>query len=176
MSSNTPAAVNRHRAQATAVRNRTRATHCALLAACLAVWIGTPAVAAQPSPADALRQKFPAGIPWQVEFDDLAGQPLGTVQMRITAEHANSCLGGMDGGMRVEFTHTEKLAPQLRLSDYGVALFSGDRVKIDLTGGICDAYLLMEGALSADGASSGSLYTFGMRGGHDIGKFHAAVP
>jgi hypothetical protein len=45
----------------------------------------------------------------------------------------------------------------------------------DLTGSLCDAYLLMSEPVAADGSSSGDIYAFGMRGGHDLAKYRATV-
>ena len=134
-----------------------------------------PAIAAEGPDLEALRSRFAAGLSWQVEFVDLEHKPMGTLPMRITTERASSCLGGMSDGVRVEFEHGRDLSPNVHLGSYGVALLSHDKIKIDLTGGICDAYLLMQGVLAADGSSQGELYTFGMRGGHDIGTFRASI-
>jgi len=133
------------------------------------------AIAAERQELDALRSRFAAGLAWQVEFTDLEHKPMGTLPMRITAERASSCLGGMSDGVRVEFGPARDLSPSVHLGSYGVALLTEDKIKIDLTGGICDAYLLMQGVLAADGSSHGELYTFGMRGGHDIGTFSASI-
>jgi hypothetical protein len=133
------------------------------------------ATASEPSPFDALRARFPHGIPWQLEITDSSGQPAGTLEMRITREQAHSCLGGMDDGVRVEFTRKQGLPPALSVEAYGVAKVSGDKIKIDLTGGMCDAYLILDGTLAADGSSSGDIHTFGMRGGHDVATYRAKV-
>jgi len=141
----------------------------ATLAACVAH-------AAAPPSIGALRAKFPQGIPWHVEFADSAGKSLGSIDMRITTARGDSCLGDMGpDGVRVEYVRINDLSPTLSVTSHGVAKFSGDQVKVDLTGGRCDAYLLMTGALAPNGSSSGDVYTFGMRGGHDIATYKATV-
>lgn len=150
--------------------------HRPLLAAPLAALIACAAHAAEPSPIDALRTKFPQGIPWHVGFVDSDGKSLGAIDMRITSERGDSCLGGMDpGGVRVEFVRKDRLSPTLSTTSHGVAKFDGNKVKIDLTGGMCDAYLLMNGEIAADGSSTGDVSTFGMTGGHEVAKYRAAV-
>ena len=131
--------------------------------------------AGKSSPFDALRAKFPRGIPWKVEIIGPDGKTNGSLELLITSDRASSCLGGMADGVRVEFTRKDALPPMLSIASYGVATVTGDKIKIDLTGGICDAYLLMGGALASDGSSTGDIYTFGMRGGHDVATYRATV-
>jgi hypothetical protein len=150
-------------------------TWCRLIFVLLAAFAGVCATAASRSPEESLRAKYPHGIPWKVEFVGADGKSLGTIAMLITSEPGASCLGGMKDGVRVTFSHKESLPSTLHVADYGVALFTGDKIKIDLTGGICDAYLLMSGSIAADGSSSGDVYTFGMRGGHDVATYRATV-
>lgn len=133
------------------------------------------AMAAAPSPLDALRARFPHGIPWQVEILNPDGKSRGTFEMLITSEQASSCLGGMTNGVRVELARTEALSPPLPVASYGVAKFDGDKIKIDLTGGMCDAYLLMSGVVASNGSSTGDVYTLGLGGGRDVGTYHATV-
>jgi hypothetical protein len=146
-----------------------------LLLATMASSLAWVALGAEPSTIEALRGKFPQGIPWHVEFADASGKSLGAIDMRITSEPGHSCLGGMDGAVRVDFVRKANLSSTLFTTSYGVAKLAGNSIKIDLTGGMCDAYLLMNGEVTAEGASSGDLYTFGMRGGHDEGKYKASV-
>jgi len=146
-----------------------------LILALLAALATGSAAADSPTPIESLRAKFPGGIPWSIEILDSAGKNVGSLDMRITSEPAQSCLGEMTNGVRVEFTHTQALPPTLHVAAYGVATFSGDRMKIDLTGGMCDAYVLMSGQLAPDGSSTGEIYTLGLRGGHDIGTYRATV-
>lgn len=147
-----------------------------MIAASLSILIGCGAHAAEPSPIEALRIKYPHGIPWHVEFVDPVGKSLGAIDMRITAERGDSCLGGMSpDGVRVDFVRKQKLSPALSVTSHGVAKFTGNKLRIDLTGGLCDAYLLMDGEVSANGASTGQVSAFGMRGGRDIATYRAAV-
>ena len=133
------------------------------------------AIAGQPSPLDALRAKFPLGIPWKVEILNPDGKNCGTLEMLITSDRASSCLGEMTNGVRVEFVRKDTLSPPLPVASHGVAKFDGDKIKIDLTGGICDAYLLMSGVVASNGSSTGDIYTLGLRGGHDVGTYRTAV-
>jgi len=128
------------------------------------------------SPIESLRAKFPQGVPWHVEFSDSAGKSLGAIDMRITSQRGDSCLGDMNpDGVRVEFERKENLSPTLGTTAYGVAKFTDNKVRIDLTGGMCDAYLLIEGEIAADGSSKGDVVAFGMRSGHDVATYRATV-
>ena len=133
------------------------------------------AIAAGPSPVETLRARFPHGIPWRVEILGGDGKSLGAIEMLITSDQASSCLGEVNDGVRVNFIRKEALSPTISVASYGVAKFTGTKVKIDLTGGICDAYLLMSGEVAADGSSTGEIHTLGMRGGHDVATYHATV-
>lgn len=147
-----------------------------LITILLGMSVAARLVAAEPSLLDTLMGKYPHGIPWHVEILDADGKAQGSLDLVITAQHASSCLGDIgNDGLRVEFTQTKALPSTLHLQSYGAAKISGDAIKIDLTGGLCDAYLLMGGPLAADGSSSGDIYTFGMRGGHDVAKYRAMV-
>lgn len=148
---------------------------CRLIFVLLAASSVLCASAADRSPEQSLRAKFPHGIPWKVEFLGADGKSLGTVDMLITSEPGASCLGDMRDGVRVTFSRKQSLSSTLHVADYGVARLTGDKIKIDLTGGICDAYLLMSGSIAADGSSNGDIYTFGMRGGHDVATYRATV-
>jgi hypothetical protein len=128
------------------------------------------------SPIHSLRAKFPHGIPWRVEFTDSTGKSLGAIDMQITSQRGDSCLGDMNpDGVRVEFVRKDNLSPTLPTTSYGVAKFNGNKVRIDLTGGMCDAYLLIDGEIAADGSSKGTVSAFGMQGGHDVATYHATV-
>lgn len=133
------------------------------------------ALAADTSPLSALQARHKDGIPWKVEFSSLDGKPEGSLDLRITSKTAESCLGGMEGGLRVDFTRKDSLPRSMSVESYGVAKVSGDKIKIDLTGGMCDAYLILEGTLSADGSSAGTIHSFGMRGGRDVATYRATV-
>lgn len=153
-----------------------RMTRWPMIAALLAALIASAIHAAQPSPIDSLRTKYPHGIPWHVEFADSTGKSLGAIDMRITSERGDSCLGDMGpDSVRVEFVRKDDLSPTLSTTSHGVAKFTGSNVKIDLTGGLCDAYLLMNGEMAANGSSTGGVSTFGMRGGHDVATYRATV-
>jgi hypothetical protein len=133
------------------------------------------AFAGEPPSVKLLRAKFPHGIPWRVEIVGVDGKSLGALEILITSDQASSCLGDMNDGVRVNFTRRETLSPTISVASYGVAKFNGDKIKIDLTGGICDAYLMMSGDVASDGSSTGEIYTLGMRDGHDVAKYHATV-
>jgi hypothetical protein len=134
------------------------------------------AVGAEPSSVDVLRAKFPKGIPWSVEVSDTTGKSLGSLEMRITSVPASSCLGDIaSDGVKVEFIRNGSDSLKLPIASYGIAKFTNNNVKIDLTGGMCDAYLIMDGTIKADGSSAGQIYKFGMRGGNDVGTYRATV-
>jgi hypothetical protein len=142
----------------------------------LAALMLAQAGATEPSSVDVLRAKFPKGIPWSVEVSDTTGKSLGSLEMRITSAPASSCLGDIAAdGVRVEFIGKESASLKLPVASYGVAKFTDNKVKIDLTGGMCDAYLIMDGTIKADGSSTGQIYKFGMRGGNDVGTYRATV-
>ena len=141
---------------------------------CLAPCLGN---STEPGIAYSLRQRFPQGIPWHVEFKDLAGNDLGSLDLVITSETAKSCLGSMGSdSVRARFERIDVAPTRLRIASYGIVQFTGDGITIDLTGDTCDAYLLMSGSLASDGSSSGELYTLGIRGGRDVGTYHATIP
>lgn len=150
-------------------------TWCKLTLFLIAAFATGCAIAGDRSPVESLRAKFPSGIPWRVEILNADGKALGVLEMLITSEKASSCLGEMDDGVRVNFTRKESLSPTISVASYGVAKFTGDKIKIDLTGGICDAYLLMSGEIASDGSSAGEIYTLGMRGGHNVATYRATV-
>ena len=133
-------------------------------------------LAADLAPFEALRKEHPAGVPWSVEFNDKAGQSLGRLNVLITDRPAMSCLGSI-GPDAVRVTYLESFGPIKTLvqSPYGVAKISGTKVQIDLTGNMCDAYVLMRGEVQADGSATGELYTLGMGSGETLGAFHATV-
>ena len=141
----------------------------------IAAFASAFAIADDSSSVQSLRAKFPDGIPWRVEVLSADGKSLGILEMLITSDQASSCLGEMSGGVRVTLTRKENLSPTVSVASYGVAKFTGDKIKIDLTGGICDAYLLMSGAIASDGSSTGAIYTLNMGGGHDVGTYHATI-
>jgi hypothetical protein len=133
--------------------------------------------AAEPKAFASLRAKFPSGIPWTVKVYDPAGKELASLRMRITRKPADSCLGDMAGGIRVDFDPkpAKAISPNLPIGSHGVAKLTDDGVKIDLTGGICDAYLMMAGKIDSDGSSTGTVYRLGMGGGDDVGTYRATV-
>jgi len=131
--------------------------------------------AADALPLDALRTKFPQGIPWNVAVISPDGKSRGELEILITAEHARSCTGEVGEGFRVDFIRPGVLSPPLPIASYGIARFIGNKVKIDLTGGTCDAYLVMDGVVSSDGASSGDVYTLGPGGEHNVGTYRAII-
>lgn len=141
----------------------------------LAAFVAGLAGAAEPSTLNSLRAKFPHGIPWNVEILDPDGKSRGTLDMLITSDEASSCLGEMTDGVRVKFDRKNTVSPPLSIGSYGVATFDGGKIKIDLTGGVCDAYLVMSGAIASDGSSSGDIYTLNMGGGHAVGTYRATV-
>ena len=151
-----------------------KAWTCLVLAAAI---VGC-ANAAEPRAFAHLRAKFPSGIPWTVKVYDPAGKELASLRMRITRKPADSCLGDMAGGLRVDFDpkDAKAVSPELPIGSYGVAKLTGDGVKIDLTGGICDAYLMMAGKIDSDGSSNGTVYRLSIGGGNDVGTYRATVP
>jgi hypothetical protein len=121
-----------------------------------------------------LRTRYAHGIPWTITLFDSHGASLGELDVVITSERADSCLGSLnEGGVKVEFTREGDLSKTLHLGQYGVAQFSGEDVTIDLTAGMCDAYLLLLGSVEVDGSSNGRLSTRDLSGGRDIGTYRA---
>lgn len=149
----------------------------ALTSVVLAAAIIGSANAAEPKAFAHLRAKYPSGIPWTVKVIDPAGKELASLRMRITRKPAQSCLGDMADGVRVDFDpkKARAISPNLPIGAYGIARITDEGIKIDLTGGICDAYLMMGGKLDPDGSSSGTVYRLSMGGGDDVGTYHATV-
>lgn len=146
-----------------------------LFSALLVLAVAGRVTAADVSPVDALRTKFPKGIPWRVAFADANGKSRGELEMVITSNPAHSCMGEIGDGFRVEFIHPGALSSSVPIAFYGVATFVGRKVEIDLTGGTCDAYFFMDGMLTPDGSSSGNITTFGRGGRHVVGTYRANV-
>ena len=146
-----------------------------LLGIALAAFIAL-ASAADSGAVKALRTKYAQGIPWTITLSDRKGGPLGELDVVVTTEHAESCLGSLnEGAVKVEFTRTKNVSKTLQLGPYGIAQFSGDEVTVDLTGQWCDAYILLSGSVAADGTSKGRLSTLGLSGGKDIGTYQAVL-
>jgi len=146
-----------------------------LLGIALAAFVAL-ASAAGSGAVSALRAKYAHGIPWTITLSDSKGGPLGELDVVVTNEHAESCLGGLnEGAVKVEFTRAKNLSKTLRLGPYGIAQFSGDELTVDLTGQWCDAYILMSGSVASDGTSKGRLSTLGLSGGKDIGTYQAVL-
>jgi len=146
-----------------------------LFTAFLVLSVAGQVIAADALPMDALRAKFPHGIPWKVDVVNPDGKSHGELKMLITSDHARSCMGDVGDGFRVDFIRPDVLSPPLPITSYGVARFIDDKIKIDLTGGTCDAYLVMDGVVTSDGSSAGDIYTFGPGGVHDVGTYHASI-
>ena len=146
-----------------------------LVPALLLALMSGQASSAEPAAIAALRARFPQGIPWMVKILDAAGQSLGSLEVRITSTQASSCLGDMNPGVQVDFVRKELAPANLPIAFHGVARFRDDTVKIDLTGGTCDAYSIMEGKIEADGSSTGDVFRFGMWGSTGIGTYRATV-
>jgi hypothetical protein len=153
---------------------RSLMTKCAATIAFLAAFTAGLAIAGKPTPLDALRARFPHGVPWKVEIINADGTSRGTIEMLITSDQGSSCLHEMASGVRVEFARMA-LSPPLPVTSYGVATFDGDKIKIDLTGGLCDAYVLMSGVVASDGSSTGEIHTLGLGGGQDVATYRATV-
>jgi hypothetical protein len=147
-----------------------------LFIAVVAIVITAHSHAADRVQTDAMAARFPHGMPWKVELVDLHGKRLGTIDMRVTSVSAHSCMGDVADGLRVEFEQPNTLSRSLPITSYGIATFSGDQVVIDLSGGTCDAYLVMKGAVQSNGSSWGRVYTFGSSGERDVATYRASIP
>ncbi|MDR2335867.1 MAG: hypothetical protein LBE61_20570 [Burkholderiaceae bacterium] len=140
-----------------------------------AVLLAGVAMAAELTPLDALRSRFPGGIPWKVEILDLNDNTLGHVELVITMTPARSCRFG--DGVRVEYLKADPLLLPHAMGTYGVAKIDSDGILIDLIGGgVCDAYRLMGGVLWSDGSSTGEIYRYGRFGQLDYATYRASVP
>jgi len=123
-----------------------------------------------------LRRQHPYGVPWSIEFTDETGRSLGRLNVLITDRPADSCLGSFGkNAVRVAFLDMSGRIRRLLSSPYGVADVSSNNVQIDLTGNMCDAYLLMSGELLPDGSSSGEFYSLDLAGKKSLGTYHATV-
>jgi hypothetical protein len=60
-----------------------------------------------------------------------------------------------------------------RISESPVALFEGNQVVVDLTGGICDDYRLLKGSLTTDGGAHGEIRAAGVGFVQVLGTFIA---
>jgi hypothetical protein len=112
---------------------------------------------------------------WRVSLFDSKHNSAGNIDLHVTKKEGRSCLGGYEGGYLVVIDRTANLSSQVRVSNTPVAKIEGDHFSIDLSGGICDAYVLLEGRIMDGGHAAGDIHTLGWGEAQTIGTF-VAIP
>jgi len=115
---------------------------------------------------------FPAS--WHIQFFDAKKADLGSLDVHFTAAAGHSCLGTKSGkSFLVVVDRKTRLSPLINVTDSPALSFDGSNFVIDLTGGICDAYVLMTGAVPFYGEASGEVSTMGWGASRTIATFVA---
>ena len=121
----------------------------------------------------------PASRPvnWKIQLFDTDHRSAGTLYVRITIERGTSCLAsfGRDA-LLLRVDRKIELSKNFRISETPVAKIEKGRVSMDLTGGDCDNYVLLEGTMSNDGGAVGTAKSFGISFSKPLGTFVATVP
>jgi hypothetical protein len=89
------------------------------------------------APIQVLQGKPPGQVRWLVRLYDRSHSALGTLHLRITPQNGRSCLGEFgDRGYLIHIDQIEGLPKNFPISQAPVAVFEGNTVAVDLTGGI----------------------------------------
>jgi hypothetical protein len=124
---------------------------------------------------EALRSRFPRGIPWRVEILDASGKSLGVLEVLVTSQPAKSCLKDFGPGYLVSYSRHPEDLDSWKLGSFGVASVSGNVITLDLTGGRCSDYVVAKGEVTTDGTSAGEVFTLHKMFGHDLGTYRATL-
>jgi hypothetical protein len=112
----------------------------------------------------------------EVTIANPKGKPGGTMLLEVTAERSGgSCLGDFaKDAYLVRVKNIKGPIREVRLGARPVAEVHGGHLRIDMSGGICDAYFMLEGEITSADAF-GAVYTFGLNWAEDLGTFMAIV-
>lgn len=116
--------------------------------------------------------RFP--VHWHIQFFDTEKNDLGSLDVHFTAREGRSCIGSKSGkSFLMVVDHRTHLSSTIHVTDSPALSFDGSDFVIDLTGGICDAYVLMRGAIPASGMAAGEVSTLGWSPPRTIATFVA---
>ena len=147
-----------------------------IVAAAFAIAVSTAFGASILSPLQVLQATPPGEVHWLVRLYDQSHSPIGTLRLRVTSERGRSCLGGLgDRGFLIKIDRKDGLPKDFRISNTPVAFFDGKKVVVDLTGGTCDDYRLLDGNLSNDGGVLGEIRATGLGFAQVVGRFSATL-
>jgi hypothetical protein len=110
---------------------------------------------------------------WKVSIFDVDHRAAGTIVLHVTTRTGTSCLGGFEDSKLVVIDRATDLLPAITISRFPVAKIDGDNFSFDLSGGICDAYVLLHGKVLTDGSAAGKVSTLSLGGGETLGTFVA---
>jgi hypothetical protein len=131
---------------------------------------------AQGPPSDSNQSPYPRPVDWKIQLFDTNHHNAGALYVHITTDRGGSCLGSFGrNAVLVRVDRKLELSRGFFVSSTPVAKFENDRVSIDLTGGDCDNYVLLEGTLSRDGGAFGTATSFGISFSKPLGTFVATV-
>ena len=116
--------------------------------------------------------KFPER--WHIQFFDTKKNDLGSLDVHFTAREGHSCLGSKSGkSFLIVVERRTHLSSTINVTESPALSFDGPDFVIDLTGGICDAYVLIKGAVPTAGVSAGQVSTLGWSPPRTIATFVA---
>ncbi len=116
--------------------------------------------------------KFPER--WHIQFFDTKKNDLGSLDVHFTAREGRSCLGSKSGkSFLIVVDRRTHLSSTITVTESPALSFDGSNFVIDLTGGICDDYLLIKGIIPTAGLSAGEVSTLGWRPPRIIATFVA---
>jgi hypothetical protein len=138
----------------------------------LAVQIASFSAYAAPEDIILEGHKFPER--WHIQFFGTKKNDLGSVDLHFTAREGRSCLGSKSGkSFLIVVDRRTHLSSTINVTESPALSFDGSDFVIDLTGGICDAYVLIKGAIPIAGVAAGEVSTLGWSPPRTIGTFVA---
>jgi hypothetical protein len=141
----------------------------------LALQIASLSACTEPKDINLEGHRFPEH--WHVNFFDSKTNDLGSLDVHFTALEGRSCLGSKSGKFfLVVVDRRTHLSSTINVTDSPALSFDGSDFVIDLTGGICDAYVLMRGTIPTSGVATGEVSTLGWSPPQTIATFIAAPP
>ncbi len=101
-----------------------------------------------------------------------AGRDLGQMELEVTSQPGKSCLASSGDRLRLVRIRGQRLQPPLYLGSAPTGSVEHDRLLIDLSAPISDAYFELDGSLTAKGAS-GDVSRVGLIRRRESGTFEA---
>lgn len=112
---------------------------------------------------------------WHIQFFDTKKNDLGSLDVHFTEAEGRSCLGSTGKTFLVVVDRRSRLSSAIKVTDSPALSFDGSDFVIDLTGGMCDAYVLMKGTIPSSGAAAGEVSTLGWSPPRTIATFVATA-